>query len=93
MYEWRGRPALMIPTLAYCVEKPNGSWVRCSATRVEAEGELLDERQFWSRFRDWNLQQLPVQFSMLGRPDVERPRAVQQRQEGPPANDSRSDED
>ena len=73
LFDWRGRPALMFPTLAFVVERPGARWTRCNASQIEAEAEPLNEDAFWERFGDWSLGQFPVQFSPLDRPSGARP--------------------
>jgi hypothetical protein len=65
LFDWRGRPALMFPTLAFVVERPGAAWTRCNASQVAAEAEPLGDDEFWDRFGDWSLSQFPIQFSAL----------------------------
>jgi hypothetical protein len=82
LFDWRGRPALMFPTLAFVVERPGSAWTRCNATQVAAEAEPLSDDEFWERFGDWSLGQFPIQFSPLDRSES-RGRAIPQRAEQP----------
>jgi hypothetical protein len=71
-FNWRGRPALMFPTLAFVVERPGAAWTRCNASQVAAEAEPLSDDEFWDKFEDWALGQFPVQFSPLDRSAARR---------------------
>jgi hypothetical protein len=92
LFDWRGRPALMFPTLAFVVERPGAAWTRCNASQVAAEAEPLGDDEFWDRFGDWALGQFPIQFSPLDRSSIprglparpnERPAAQAQQQQQP----------
>jgi hypothetical protein len=98
LFDWRGRPALMFPTLAFVVERPGARWTRCNASQVEAEAQPLAEDAFWDQFGGWSLDPFPVQFSPLDRsasrrhPPPHRPeqpgaRAQQQQQPQGPDDD------
>lgn len=66
-FDWSGRPALMMPTLAYTVQRPGGGWVRASAARLACEAKPVSEREFWQRFEAWGLPDFPVAFSQIDR--------------------------
>jgi hypothetical protein len=67
LYDWNGLPALMMPTLAYAMRQPGGSWQRASADRIAQEAQPLAEQEFWRRFRDWEMPDFPVAFAALDR--------------------------
>ncbi len=66
-FEWTGRPVLMIPTLAYTVQRAGGAWERASAGRLSHEANPVSEREFWHRFEHWGLPDFPVAFSQIDR--------------------------
>ena len=66
-FDWSGTPALMMPTLAYSLERPGGPWVRASAARLAREAKPISEREFWQRFEPWGLPDFPVAFSQIDR--------------------------
>ncbi|MEJ1936699.1 hypothetical protein WDZ92_41435 [Nostoc sp. NIES-2111] len=100
-YDWRGRPALMFPTLAYCMDRPGAAWSRVNAVRIEAEAEPLDEDEFWARFAAWNIATFPVQFSPLRDDRMRAPvppgsataQPQTQQQQQPQADEGRNEED
>ena len=65
LYEWNGKPVLMMPTLAYVVHKPGQGWARASAERLEREARGLSDREFWATFSSWDLPSFPVAFAGL----------------------------
>jgi hypothetical protein len=54
-YDWQGRPTLMMPTLAFAMQKPDQPWVRASAKAVAEQAEAISEQEFWRRFESWKL--------------------------------------
>jgi hypothetical protein len=68
LFDWKGRPTLMMPTLAFAVQKPGQRWVRASATAVALEADAVSETEFWRRFASWDLPPFPVSFAMIDKP-------------------------
>jgi hypothetical protein len=92
-FDWKGRPALMFPTVAFYLPADGTQWLRCSWLAVEAEAETVSGAEFWKRFGALDLPAFPAQFSPADRPrpwsappavpSVSRP--MQQQQQQPPA--------
>jgi hypothetical protein len=64
-FDWHGRPALMMPTLAYTVTEPEGPWIRASARDIDRHAEELTADEFRIRFARWHLPPFPTAFAEL----------------------------
>ena len=73
-FRWHGRPALMFPGRAYCVESPGAGWSEVDYRDIAADAAEMAQEDFWMEFRAWRLPGFPPEFSLLERrPEHFRP--------------------
>ena len=66
-FRWHGRPALMFPGRAFCVDRPGDAWFEIDYRDVSREASSVSQDDFWREFGGWQLPGFPGEFALLER--------------------------